>query len=58
MGYNRRTPRNRATRRRLEKSYRRRPAPRQGSNRTVFLILGLFLLVLVAVLGLTLYALR
>ena len=58
MGYNRRTPRNRATRRRLEKSYRQRPAPRRGSNWTLFLVLGLFMLAVLAFLGLIIYDLR
>lgn len=58
MGYNRRTPRNRATRRRLEKSYRRRPAPSPGSNRTLFLVLGLFALAVLAFLALIIYDLR
>ena len=57
MGYNRRVPRNRAARRRLEKSYRRRPAPQQGSNRTLFLVLGLFTLA-VLILALGAYNLR
>ena len=58
MGYNRRTPRNRATRRRLEKSYRQRPEPQRGSNRTLLLVLGLFVLMLIAVLTLVIYNLR
>ncbi|WP_166396728.1 hypothetical protein [Rubrobacter marinus] len=58
MGYNRRVPRNRAARRRLEKSYRRRPAPRQGSNRTLFLVLGLFTLAVLIILALGAYNLR
>ena len=58
MGRNRRVPRNRATRRRLEKSYRRRPAPPPGSNRTLFLVLGLFVLAVVGFLALIIYDLR
>ena len=58
MGYNRRVPRNRATRRRLDKSYRRRPAPRQGSNRALLLVLGLFTLAVLGLLVLGVYNLR
>ena len=57
MGYNRRPPRNRATRRRLEKSYRRRPEPRPGADRTLFLILGLFVLAVAAIMALGIYIL-
>lgn len=55
MGYNRRVPRNRATRRRLEKTSRNHPAPQRGSNRTLFLVLGLFALAVVAFLALSIY---
>ena len=54
----RRTPRNRATRRRLDKSYRRRPAPQQGSNRTLYLVLGLFALAVLILLALNAYNMR
>ena len=58
MGYNRRVPRNRAARRRLEKNPRNRPAPQQGSNRTLLLVLGLFVLAVVALLALGIYSVR
>ena len=58
MGNNRRVPSNRAARRRQEKGTRRSPAPEEGSNRSLVLILGLFVLVLVAVLALSIYSLR
>ena len=57
MGNNR-VPSNRAKRRRQERGSRRNTAPEQGSNRSLIFSLGLFLLVVLAVLALAIYNLR
>ena len=58
MGNNRWVPSNQGEPSGQEKGSRRSPVPERSSNRSLVLVLGLFALVLVAVLALAIYTLR